>query len=620
MTDAGGNLSLDAGFAAATRDDWRRLVDAARKGAAFEGLGSKTYDGFSIQPLYQRVSAAQPVVGRRPGTAWTVLQRVDHPDPSAANSQARDDLENGATGLALVFAGSVNACGFGIDAAPATLARTLDGIRLNAGLAIELSLGPATLDGARSIAALLKDRGIAPGSVDLRTGLDPIGGFAMSGRAPAAWDEMAPHFAGLVGEFGAQGFHGPFAVADGRIVHNAGGSEAQELGFALATALAYLRAFEASGMSLAAARDAIYFRLAADADQLLTIGKFRALRKLWARIEASSGLTPEPAFVSAETAWRTMTRRDAHVNMLRAAVAVAAAGMGGADAISVLPYTIALGLPDTFARRIARNTQLVLLEESNLARVADPAAGSGALERITEQLCVAAWTVLQDTEKAGGICAALESGAFQQKVAAVCAERQNAIAHGTDVLTGTNVYPQMREAPQHVLDVPARAPPDRQAMAINASPLTAIRLAEPFEILRDTSDRILAETGARPRIFLATLGVEAEFAPRATFAKNFFAAAGIEAADREDGALPLAAGFKASGAALACLCGSDKSYDTEAAAAAATLKAAGATHIYLAGRPSAREASDRRAGVETYIFEGSDLLKVLQSAYGYIGA
>ena len=189
---------------------------------------------------------------------------------------------------------------------------------------------------------------------------------------------MAPAFAALVGELVGLGFRGPFAVADGRIVHNAGGSEAQELAFTLGSAVAYLRALEAGGTPLDAARGMIYFRLAADADQFLTIAKFRALRKLWARVEQACGLAPKRAYVSAETAWRMMTQRDPWVNLLRTTIAVFSAGVGGADAIGALPHTAALGLPDGFARRIARNTQLLLLEESNLAKVSDPVAGSGA--------------------------------------------------------------------------------------------------------------------------------------------------------------------------------------------------------------------------------------------------
>src|SRR5262249_20191265 len=181
----------------------------------------------------------------------------------------------------------------------------------------------------------------------------------------------------------SQGYKGPFAAADGRVIHNAGGSEAQELAWVLATALAYVRALEASGVALADARRMIYFRLAADADQFLTAAKFRALRKLWARVEEACGLIRAPAFIAAETAWRMMTRRDPFVNMLRATVAVVAAGLGGADSIAVVPHTAAIGLPDRFARRIACNTQLILLEESNLARVTDPAAGAGGPESLT---------------------------------------------------------------------------------------------------------------------------------------------------------------------------------------------------------------------------------------------
>src|SRR6202007_1517246 len=137
--------------------------------------------------------------------------------------------------------------------------------------------------------------------------------------------------------------------------------------------------------------------------------------KLWARIEAACGLAPAPAFISAETAWRTLARRDPHVNILRATIAVFAAALGGADAITVLPFTAALGLSDRFARRIARNTQLVLLEESHLAKVADPSAGSGSVEDLTDQLCRAAWALFREIEAAGGLPAAPANGIVQQK-------------------------------------------------------------------------------------------------------------------------------------------------------------------------------------------------------------
>jgi methylmalonyl-CoA mutase len=613
--------ALAGDFPQATREDWRKLVDAVLKGVPFERLKSKTYDNLSFEPLYGRAAGANPVTGRPPGAAWTLMQRVDQPEADAANAQALADLENGATGLVLVFAGSPGANGFGLDPSPEALARVLEGVHLDAGVAIDLDLPAASRDVMRALAEFIKRRGAAAPAVDLRTGLNPIGDFAASGSSARSWNDIAPDFAGAVGKVADAGFRGPFAVADGRIIHNAGGSEAQELAFALASAIAYLRALEASGMALDAARDSIYFRLSADAEQFLTTAKFRALRKLWARVEQACGLTPKPVMLAAETAWRMMSRRDPYANTLRTTIAGAAAGLGGADSIAVLPHTAALGLPDAFARRLARNTQLLLLEESNLARVADPAAGSGALEAMTQALCTAAWTLLQEIEGAGGIWPALESGMLQRKVAAVRAERQKAIARRKDSLTGTNEFPNIAETAPAVLAVaPAALPVDDKA-ATSAKTLPRIRLAEPFERLREVSDAVLAKTGTRPKIFLANLGAPAEFATRATFARNFFEAGGIEAVGDEEPDRPALAGaYKASGAGLACLCSSDKIYEREALAAAETLKAAGVTHIYLAGRPGDREAALRAAGVQSFIYDGCDALATLRGVYDILGS
>ena len=382
MTDE--TLTLAGEFPPTTEADWRRLVEAALKGASFDKrLVSQTYDGLRVAPLYPRAAGAKPVAGRKPGAAWTVMQRIDHPDPKAANRQALEDLENGATGLTLVFAGSLNANGYGLDASPETLKRLLDGIALDAGITIDFNLSPPTRNAVQLFAELVKARKLSPAAVDLRASLNPIGGFAASGASPMPWRELSKNLGTAIRGLSEQGYRGPFAVADGRIIHNAGGSEAQELAFALAAAVDCLRAIEAAGVPLETARGMIYFRLAADADEFLTIAKFRAIRKLWARVEEACGLAPKPVIVAAETAWRMMTRHDPYVNMLRTTIAITAAGLGGADNIAALPHTAANGLPDAFARRVARNAQLILLEESSLAKVADPAAGSGAIEDLT---------------------------------------------------------------------------------------------------------------------------------------------------------------------------------------------------------------------------------------------
>lgn len=480
VSEAMSDLPFASEFPPASREDWLALVDKVLKGAPFERLRSKTYDDLSIEPIYARAADAQPIAGRTAGAPWQILQRVDHPDPAAANAEALHDLENGASGLSLVFAGSTGAHGYGLDGSEAAVARALEGVHLEAGISIECQLSSDTRDAPARIIGLIKNRGIDPAKTNMRAGFDPLGLMAQRGGSPAAWQELGPLFAGYVKDLLALGVRGPFAVGDGRVIHNAGGSEAQELAFALAAAVAYLRVLEGAGISLDDARRMIFFRLAADSDQFLTMAKFRALRKLWARMEEASGLGPEPVFISAETAWRMMTKRDPHVNMLRTTMAVVAAGLGGADAISVLPFTLALGLPDRFARRIARNTQLILLEESNLAKVADPSAGSGGIEDLTTKLCASAWTLFQEIERTGGAAAALEQNLIQRKVATVRAERERALKDGREALTGTTIFPNGEEVPVVVLDVP-RAQISAAPKAVEFEPLAPMRLAEPFE-------------------------------------------------------------------------------------------------------------------------------------------
>jgi methylmalonyl-CoA mutase len=628
MAMAEEDLSLAAEFPAATREQWLRLVDEVLKGASFDRkLVASTYDGLSIEPLYAR-AAAKPLAARTPGSPWQVSQRIDHPDPAAANAEALYELDSGATGLSLIFIGSVGSHGYGLKASPDAIARALEGIHFNAG--IELDLGGDHNAVGDTLAAIVGRQNIAPAAARVRFGFDPIGEVIRFGQSPWPLAQLNARLMETVGGLAEKGFNSPFAVADGRIVHNAGGSEAQELAYVLAVGVAYLRAFEQS-FALDNARRLIFFRLAADADQYLTIAKFRAMRKLWARVEAACGLSPEPIFISAETAWRMMTKRDPWVNMLRAAMAVFSAGLGGANSISVVPYTAALGLPDRFARRVARNTQLILLEESNLARVSDPAAGAGVIEDLTQKLCTASWALFQEIERLGGALAALEQGLIQRQVAATRAERQAAIAHRKDPLTGTSEFPDLEEAPVSVLDLAPVVPAPSAPAAVTVAAMPSLRLAEQFERLRDASDRILRETGMRPRVFLANLGRLADFNARTMFAKSFFAVGGIEAVTNDGFAsasqvaqgemktdlAALAAAFSGAGAPLACVCSSDQIYATEAVAATEALSAAGARHIYVAGRPPALVQQLTAAGVGTFIYVGCDVLATLQEAHQF---
>jgi methylmalonyl-CoA mutase len=259
---------------------------------------------------------------------------------------------------------------------------------------------------------------------------------------------------------------------------------------------------------------------------------------------------------------------------------------------------------------------LILLDEAHLAKVDDPAAGSGAVEALTEALAQTAWALFQEIERAGGLGEALERGLFQAKVETVRRERERRIAFRMDRLIGTSDFPDLAEKPVNVImpSVSASPPPERPKTALPA--LAPMRLAEPFERLRDLSDARLAKEGARPGVFLANLGHPADFSARASYAKSFFEAGGIEAIGNDGfaDAASLVAAFKATGARLACLCAGDATYAAQGPDVARALRAAGASRVFLAGQPNGREAALRQAGVTDFVHDGCNALAILEDA------
>ncbi len=606
-------------FEPADRKRWLGLVETALKGQDFEKkLVSRTADGLRIEPLYPLAEAvAQPV--RAPGP-WRIAQRVDHPDSAAAARQALTDLEGGADALVLAFAGAPAARGYGLTVeSAADLEAALSGVMLSL-INLRLDAGARGLEAASWLRELAATRGEDLSACDIDLGIDPVGVLAASGSLGAVWRDVAPRLAATVTEFDKAGFTGRALLADGRPYHEAGAGEAAELGAVLATAVAYLRALEAAGYDLDRARDRIAVLLVADADEFVTLAKFRAIRRLWARVEQACGLDPKPLRVHAETAWRMMTRRDPFVNILRTGMAAAAAGMGGADSVCVLPYTQAIGLPDAFARRVGRNSQIVLIEESHLGRVSDPAAGAGGFEALTGQIAEAAWDAFQAIEVEGGIVASLSVGKIQRRIEVLREAKAKAVATRRIPVTGATEFPNLAEKPVAVLDVAPAATPRASnfgaGSAVACDPLPSQRLAEPFEALRDASDAALAKAGKRPSVFLANLGPLSSFNTRATFAANAFAAGGIEAISNDGFTDPqaLAAAFRASGAPLVCLCSSDPIYAEQAVAAAEALAQAGAGTIYLAGRPGDLIEPLKAAGVHAFLHAGCDLLALLDEA------
>ncbi|MFI9253504.1 methylmalonyl-CoA mutase family protein [Streptomyces sp. NPDC053069] len=590
-------LSLAAEFPDATHEQWQRLVEGVlRKSgkevsgeAAEDALSTTLEDGLRTRPLYTaRDAAPDPglpgfapyVRGTRPegNTAggWDVRQR----HTALTEDAVLADLENGGTSLWLVLGEG----GIPVDA----LGRALEGVYLDLAPVV-LDAGRDTEQAAGTLLRLYADKGVDAKAVRGNLGGDPLGYEARTGTPL----DFAP-YAALAARCAEQ-YPGLRALTvDALPYHEAGGSAAQELGASLATGVAYLRELTEAGLSAAQAAGQLEFRYAATADQFLTIAKLRAARRLWARV-AEVCAVPGAQVQHAVTSPVMMARRDPWVNMLRTTVATLAAGVGGADSVTVLPFDHALGLPDAFSRRIARNTSTILIEESHLARVIDPAGGSWYVERLTDELAQAAWQYFRTIERDGGQAAVLRSGRLRTDLATTWAERSKKLAKRREPITGVSEFPLLAEKP--VEREPAPEPP--------SGGLPRVRRDEAYEELRARSDAHLAKTGARPRVFLATMGSAAAYTARATFASNLFQAGGIE---------PVTEGrFEDSGATEAVLCSSDALYAEQAEQTAESLRAAGARHVFLAGRPA------EYSGIDSYVFAGCDAVAVLSATLDRMG-
>src|SRR5215216_985344 len=434
----GVDLVLAGDFPAADREQWAAAVAKAldRSGrlapdAAVQRLRATTYDGITLEPLYTAGDAPPPDASGFPGMApyvrgrtcagtrtdgWDVRQRVD---AAAGPGLALNELENGATSVLLDL--------HTLDAiTPEAIGSALDGVLLD--------LAPVVLDAGprwREAADAIGDA-VTSGSL----GADPLGDAAVTADAIDV-DEHLHAVAAWISGLGADrpGFR--VLTVDGVRYHDAGASDAQQIGCAVAAGVEYLRALEDRGLTAADVIARLELRLAATADQFATIATFRTVRRLWARVAEAAGAPGATSPVHAVTAPAMMTAYDPWVNALRSTVASFAAGIAGADAVTVLPHDHLRGLDATeLGRRIGRNTQSILLDESHLNEVLDPAGGSWFVESYTDQLADAAWAVVQEIEAAGGFRAAAASGLLAERVAATRAARQRDLDTRRAPLTG----------------------------------------------------------------------------------------------------------------------------------------------------------------------------------------
>ncbi len=364
--------------------------------------------------------------------------------------------------------------------------------------------------------------------------------------------------------------------------HDAGADSADELAFALSTGAAYLETMISAGLTPAQAGKQLAVQIAVGRDTFAELCKVRALRVVWQKLLAAAKAEAGRTLIHAVCSFRTLTQRDPWVNMLRGTTQVFSAVLGGADLVTPLSYDLVLGEPSALARRVARNTGLVLRDESSLGRVSDPAAGSYYLESYTDELAREAWKRFQAIEKEGGIEALRASGKLEARLEASWHARLELLSKRRAPVLGVSEFANLSE---------------KLPSAPIAITTLGHRDSEQFELLR-----VKVENSPNPiEAVLLTLGDFAASRPRVGFATGFFAAGGIHSRESTTN----------EHARIMCLCGTDEQYAAEAVTRVKALRAAGCQKVLMAGKPGALEAELRKAGIDGFIFVGCDVITTL---------
>lgn len=632
MTDD--TLSLSNGFAQASEADWLEAVGKALKGGGIERITRLTRDDVSVHPLYRETdysSAEMP--GGMPGVSpflrggsqapdlhlqWDIRQSFNHPSSDMTNSEILRDLERGVSSIELAIECSgKHGC---IITNAASMKTALDGVHAELATVALDHRGAGSGASAAALLALWAENQDNPKAQKLAFNIDPLGALMRTGELPGG---LAVSFGKAAALVQALSLRFPLSTTlrvDARLVHEAGGSEAQELGVLMAHAIDTLRRLDEAGLPLAQAASGLLFTLNIDSNYGIGIAKLRAARRLWARVQEALGLDPAPMRLQAVTSARMLTKYDPWVNMLRGTAACFAGAVGGADVITVGAFNSALGRPEELGRRVARNTQIIAMEESGLGRVADPSGGAWFTETLADDLAQAAWVEFQTIESEGGLANSLIDGEIQARIETACEKLRKDVARRKIPITGISEFPLLESVAPPLADFtlpPPQSGVDAAGLdalipnfevseheTAEAAPLLAMRLAEPFEALRDKAEAYRARIGTRPSIFIATLGPLSEHTGRVDFTRNLFAAGGIEAIDADT--------LKASGCKIAVICGSDKRYEIEATDAAKALKTAGAVRVWIAGKFEGD-------GVDSNVFVGCDVVHQLTLAQAELG-
>ncbi|MFO7566394.1 MAG: methylmalonyl-CoA mutase family protein [Enhygromyxa sp.] len=646
----------DAQFSPVTRAQWVARAERELGGRPLQSLTRTTAEGVDVAPLYLREDVegapGRAGLGTRSSSRWRTVQEYRHADPEAANAAARRDLELGADGLCFVLDSELRAGREPSSPADGLVADpTCDLDSLLAG--IDPASTPVFVD-AGLLAPVWADA--IEQWMDSHSGAPPGPEPALlgrgAGRGGVIYDPLTPLLRTGSLELGFEA-----ALVEqvdamlGRTVgligvstcpyHDAGASDAEELALALSSCAELLRRGEPLGLEAADIASGLIWTVAIAGRPFEAIAKLRAARLCWAKFASACGLTSEQGrlWIHASASQRTWTRYGPWVNLLRGTIGTFAAAVGGADSIATASFdglrgpedgTLldGLGRGSELGRRLAIDTQVILREESGLDRTLDPAGGSWYVEALTEALARAAWQRFRELEGDGGLVANLVSGAVQERIAAGAERLRERVATRKQPITGVSTYPSLDDQPtpeqprnQSERDVSGllRSTPTLEPAEIPKLPV--VRLAAPFEALRDQSEAWARQRGARPRIFALNLGPLAAHQARAEFAANLFGAGGLElvASEGFDALEPALAGFAQSGCELVVICGRDEDYAKLVPPLIPALREAGAAQIWVAGRPPAAGWGLEPSLSPASIFLGCDALAACELALRTLG-
>ncbi len=442
---------------------WRRGVEKALGGVPFEhALSSRTRDGLLIEPIYTARSLGadfDPLAvpgrppyrrGRRAHPGWLIAQEIAHPWVVEAAEAMRTEQRRGVRLLWLELGGIVSPGAEDLEAAT-----DYDGVcvtgaddfeKLIAAIEEPTEVVLYSGDEALAIAAMwiaaARHNGLETRDLRGNFGCDPLTALSADGVLNGSLEGAFRELAELAAWTAEKSPRMRAAMVHAGAYHDAGATALQELAFATATGVCYLRRMTSAGLGIDAAAAQVEFSFSVGRDFFLEVAKLRAARLLWSKVVGASGggESSRAMRIHARTSALETSRLDPWMNLVRGGAQSFAAALGGADSIRTAPWDQVLGWPDDNARRLAANVQHILAEEARLDRVADAAGGSWYLESLTDSLARGAWEIFRELERDGGMARCVTGGLVAERLRATAAENRRQVANGRAPIIGASAF------------------------------------------------------------------------------------------------------------------------------------------------------------------------------------